>query len=154
MHAIDKFLNNITMYRLVLYILGILATLSLVFGFMGRLGSTPTELLISFVLLTASAFLFDHGFGRLFNQPVNQESSLITACILFLIVQPADSAMGGVALLAAGAVSSIAKYVLSYNGKHIFNPAAFAAAVLSLTGLQATTWWVGNSLFWPFTLLF
>jgi ferredoxin-NADP reductase len=82
------------------------------------------------------------------------ESSLITALILFLIVQPAHTAMGGVALLLAGSLSSASKFLITWHGKHIFNPAALAAAVLSLTSLQATTWWVGSALFWPLTLLF
>jgi len=153
MNSIDRFLNNITMYRLVLYVLGILSGLSIVFAFAGRLSSTPTELVVSGGLLIVSAYVVDRVFGRLFNVPTNMESSLITALILFLIVQPADSLVTGIALVAAGAISSASKFLLSYNNKHIFNPAAFAAALLSLTGLQATTWWIGNSAFWPFTLL-
>ena len=153
MNSIDKFLNNITMYRLAVYVLGMLAALSVVFAFMGRLPASPTGLVVSLGLVAASAYAADRAFARLFNAPANMESALITALILFLIVQPADSAATGLALVLAGAVSSASKFLLSYRGKHVFNPAAFAAALLSLTGLQATTWWVGSSVFWPFSLL-
>jgi ferredoxin-NADP reductase/Na+-translocating ferredoxin:NAD+ oxidoreductase RnfD subunit len=153
MQAIDKFLNNTTMYRLVVYVLGALSALSIIFAFMGHLSSSPTELVVSLSLLIVSAYVVDRGFGRVFNVPTNMESSLITAMIIFLIVQPADSLASGLALVLAGAVSSASKFLLSWNGKHIFNPAALAAAVVSLTNLQPTTWWVGSSVFWPFTLL-
>lgn len=153
MDLVDRYLNKFTMYRLLVYVLSIYAGLSVVFAFLGRLSSTPTQLVLSLLLLVASAYVTDRVFGRLFHVPTNMESSLITALILFLIVQPAHSIMGGVALALAGVVSSASKFLITWNGKHLFNPAAFAAALLSLTGLQATTWWVGSSLFWPFTLL-
>ncbi|HSX42779.1 MAG TPA: hypothetical protein VLF59_01700 [Candidatus Saccharimonadales bacterium] len=153
MHRVDRFLNNSTMYRLMLYVLGVLSAVGIVFAFMGRLASSPTELIVSLGLLIASAYSVDRVLARLFAIPTNMESSLISALILFLIIHPADSVVGGLALVLAGGVSSASKFLLSYNGKHIFNPAAFAAALVSLTGLAATTWWVGNSLFWPFSLL-
>jgi ferredoxin-NADP reductase len=153
MKSIDNFLNNITMYRLVVYVLAALAGLGVVFSFLGRLSSSPTSLVVSLSLLVISAYVVDRGFGRLFKVPTNMESSLITALILFLIIQPADSVTGGVALVIAGAASSASKFLVAWNGKHIFNPAAFAAAILSLTGLQAVTWWVGSSALWPFALL-
>lgn len=153
MNKIDNFLNNTTMYRLVVYVLALLSGLSVVFSFMGKLSATPTELILSFALLALPAYITDRGLGRLLKTPTNMESSLITAMILFLIVRPADSWLTALALAAAGAVSSASKFLLSYNGKHIFNPAAFAAALLALTGLQATTWWIGNSVFWPFTII-
>jgi ferredoxin-NADP reductase len=153
MDVIDRVLNKLTMYRLVVYVLSVYASLGVVFAFMGRLSVSPTALVVSLLLLAASAYLTDRAFGRAFNVPTNMESSLITALILFLIVQPAHTAMGGVALVLAGALSSASKFLITWNGKHLFNPAALAAAVLSLTGLQATTWWVGSSLLWPATLV-
>lgn len=153
MNVIAKFLNNITMYRLVVYALCALSTLALIFSFSGRLSPSPTSLVVSLFLILTSAYVTDRGFSKLFNVPTNMESSLITALILFLIVQPADSVMAGVALVIAGAISSASKFLVARNGKHLFNPAAFAAAILSLTGLHAVTWWVGSSVLWPFTLV-
>jgi ferredoxin-NADP reductase/Na+-translocating ferredoxin:NAD+ oxidoreductase RnfD subunit len=153
MRAIDRFLNNITMYRLVVYALSLYAVLGIGFAFAGRISPTPTELIISLFLLIGSAYVTDRWFSKLFGVPTNMESSLITAMILFLIVHPADSLAGGLALALAGSVSSASKFLLAWNGKHIFNPAAFAAALVSLAGLQATTWWIGSSVFWPVTLL-
>ena len=153
MQTINRILNNVTMYRLVVYVLGALVSLSILFSFMGKLSSSPTSLVVSLALILGAAYVTDRGFGRLFNVPTNMESSLITALILFLIVQPAHTIAAGVALLLAGSVSSASKFLIARNGKHIFNPAAFAAALLSLTGLQAVTWWIGSSVLWPFALI-
>lgn len=153
MKMIDRFLNKVTMYRLVVYALSLYTALGICFAFAGRISPTPTELVISLLLLIGSAYVTDRGFGRLFGIPTNMESSLITAMILFLIVHPADSLASGLVLVLAGGISSASKFLLAWNGKHIFNPAAFAAAFVSLAGLQATTWWIGSSVFWPVTLL-
>jgi ferredoxin-NADP reductase len=150
---LDTFLNKITMYRLVVYVLGFYAALGITFAFFGSLGSSATAMVISLLLLLVSAYLADAGFAKLFNVPTNSESWLITGLILFLIVHPATSIISGVALVLAGAISSASKFLLARNEKHFFNPAALAATILSLTSLQATTWWIGGSLFWPFTLI-
>lgn len=141
------------MYRLVIYALSTYTVLGIILAFMGRISPTPTELVISLFLLISSAYVTDRGFGRLFGTPTNMESSLITAMILFLVIHPADSLASSLILVLAGAVSSASKFLIAKNGKHIFNPAAFAAALVSLTGLQATTWWIGSSIFWPVTLV-
>lgn len=153
MQFIDNLLNRITMYRLVVYVLGILAVLGIVFSFFGKVSASPTVLVTSLSVILVAAYITDRGFGQLLNVPTNMESSLVSSLILFLIMQPATSVSGAVALAAGGAISSASKFILAWNNKHIFNPAAFAAAVLSLTGLQATIWWVGSSIFWPFTLV-
>lgn len=153
MNPLDKFLNKITMYRLMVYTLSAYVCLGIIFAFMGRVSSSPTALVVSLGLILTAAYVTDRGLGVLFRVPTNMESSLITSLIIFLIVQPAHTVAGALALVLAGAVSSLSKFLLAWNGKHIFNPAAFAAAVISLTGLQATTWWVGGSNFWPFTLV-
>jgi len=42
---------------------------------------------------------------------------------------------------------------LSINGKHVFNPAAFAVALNYFTLNQAASWWVGDAAMLPFVLL-
>lgn len=153
MRQIDALLNRITMYRLVLYVLAVLASLGVIFALVGRLSFSPTDMLLSFGIIGVSAYVTNRGFARLFNVPTNSESWLITSLILFLIVQPAASLPDFIALGLAGGVSSASKFLVAYSGKHVFNPAAFAAALLSLTGLQPTTWWVGSTIFWPFALV-
>jgi NAD(P)H-flavin reductase len=52
----------------------------------------------------------------------------------------------------AGVIAIASRFVLAYKHKHIFNPAALAAVVLSLTGLLSVTWWIGNPFMLPFVL--
>lgn len=153
MNAFDALLNRFTMYRLVVYVLAILSGLSIVFAFMGRIPTSPTELVISAGILVGVAYVTDRVLGKFLNVPTNMESALITGLILFLILQPATNISTGLALALAAAAGIASKFLLAWQGKHIFNPAALGAAVVSLSGLAATTWWVGNSAFWPFTLV-
>jgi ferredoxin-NADP reductase/Na+-transporting NADH:ubiquinone oxidoreductase subunit NqrB len=153
MNKINEILNHVTMYRLVVYVLSGYAGLGVLLALFGKLAFSPTAMIVSLALLLVSAYVADRGYARIFAMPSNSESWLITALIIFLIVQPAHSIATGLYLVLAGATASISKFVLSWHGKHIFNPAAFAVALVSLTGLQATTWWIGSSVFWPVTLV-
>lgn len=141
------------MYRLVLYVLMAYVGLAVLFSFTDRLSFTPTELVLSLGLLLVPALVVDKICSYIFKTPTNSETWLITSLIMFLIIQPADSVPTALALMLAGAVSSASKFVFAWNNKHIFNPAAFGAAAVSLTALQTTTWWIGSSSFWPFTLI-
>jgi ferredoxin-NADP reductase/Na+-translocating ferredoxin:NAD+ oxidoreductase RnfD subunit len=153
MKKIDELLNNVTMYRLLTYGLAALAGLGIVFALIGRLSFSPTMMIISLILLVGASYLVEKLFSRLWKIPSNAESSLITALILFLILQPAVDLPTALTLLLAGAIASASKYLISWNGKHLFNPAAVAAAFLSFTALQPAAWWIGSSAFWPFTLV-
>ncbi len=153
MKTIEKLLNSITMYRLVVYVLFGYIGLAIFFSFIGKLSFSPTALIISLTLITIPAFVIDKAFGLLFKIPTNSESWLISSLILLLILQPVSSKSSALALILAGAVSSASKFILTWNNKHIFNPAALAAGLLSLTAIQTTSWWIGSSIFWPFTLI-
>lgn len=153
MQPIDALLNKLTMYRLLVLTLGGYIALAILYAFMGKVSSTPTQLVVSLGLIVTSAYVADRWFARLFRWPTNMESALITALILFLILKPAHSISDALVLALAGGLSSVFKFLISWHGKHIFNPAALAAAVLSLSGLAATTWWIGSSVFWPVTLV-
>lgn len=150
---IDRFFNNITMYRLVAYGLGGLALISLVISVLGRIPYSPIELIGSLVLLAASAYITNLIFAKVWDVPTNRETWLITALILFFVLQPVTGKASAVAMILAGALSSLSKFLIAPLGKHIFNPAAFAAAFVSLLGLLSSTWWVGTSALWPFTLI-
>ena len=153
MNKLDAILNRLTMYRLVVYALCALTAIGIGAALLGHSSTSATAMVISLGLLLCSAYATDAVFGRLFNVPTNSQSWLITGLILFLIVHPATSVITAVALVLAGAVSSASKFLLARSGKHIFNPAALAAALLGATGLTATTWWIGSAMFWPFTLI-
>lgn len=153
MNLIDRYLNKITMYRLVVYGLCVIAGAGLLLALLGYLSLSPADLVITLAVLLISSYLTEIIFAKIWGVPANSESWLITGLILFLILQPANDVAGFAVAALAGVIAIASKYILAVRGKHIFNPAALAASVLSLSALAATTWWVGSSSLWPVLLL-
>lgn len=153
MKYVDSLLDRITMYRLVVYALGVYVVLALIFSFMGRVSFSATAIVVSLGALIVPSFVTDKVLGRIFKTPTNSETWLITSLIMFFVLQPAHTKLGVLTLMVAGVVATASKFLLTWNDRHIFNPAALGIAVVSLTALHPSTWWIGNSAFWPFTLL-
>jgi ferredoxin-NADP reductase len=154
MHKIDDFLNNITIYRLVVYgLIGLLGAAAIM-AFTGVLQVSRTGILLVTTVSVVTSYLINRLGSWLYKAPTNSESYLITALILSLILPPTISAtqLGYVAL--ANAVAVISKFVLVHKRKHIFNPAAFGAVVVSLMGVLSVTWWVGTPFLLPFVTVF
>lgn len=149
MSYIDKFLNSITMYRLVLYGLIILIALSIAFAFTNVLPLNGLHMLSSLVVITAAAAISNNLLGRVFKIPTNVESIYITAFILFLIMPPAGTLKGQVILALTAVLAMASKYVLNIKGKHLFNPAAIGALLVGFGGLVFPTWWVGSAVLLP-----
>ncbi len=81
--------------------------------------------------------------------PRRVESSLITAAILLFVLRPTLEPVGLAGLALAGVVASASKYLLVWRGRHIFNPAATGASVLTIVSIWApdlgsSAWWVGS----------
>src|SRR3989344_5597782 len=148
-HLLDGLLNRITMYRVVLYGLITLTIISFIFSFFNVLSYTPLELGLSLVILVSVSFISNIIFGKIFRAVVNAESSFITAFILFFILPASGTFNGILFLVAAGVIAMLSKYVMAINRKHIFNPAAFAAFFLGVTGFGGAVWWVGADFMLP-----
>lgn len=154
MNKLDKFLNNLPMYRLVLYGLIGLEALAAVLGLAGVLSYKPQEILAPAAVLLFVCYLANKLCALLYNAATNSESYLITALILALILPPTTSPEKLAYIALAGFVAVISKFVITFRHKHIFNPAAFGAAALSLAGLLSVTWWVGTPALIPYTFIF
>ena len=148
MNFIDRFLNNITMYRLVMYYLMILLAIAAIFGAFGVLPYNPIAIIFSTLFLLIVAWAANGILARIVNAHPNTESVYITALILALIITPGmPNNVSTVIFLAWAAVLAMAsKYVFAIDKKHIFNPAAFAVAVTALAFGQTASWWVGGNL--------
>lgn len=150
---IDKFLNQTTMYRLILYYVFFLWVVAFILSFFGLLPYTPLDLLVSVVFIEAVCILVNAIFARVFEAPSNSESVYTTGFILALIVSPLQPFnnllfLGWVAVLAMAS-----KYIIAIHKKHIFNPAAFAVALTAIALNQSANWWVGNLYMAPFVLI-
>ncbi len=154
LRPIDNFLNNLTMYRLLGYGLTLLAAISLLYSALGTLQLPFAGMLLSLAMLLVSCFLVNMVMSRIWQVPSNSESWAITAFILFFILPQATDPTKTALIFLAGAIAMASKYIIAWQGKHLFNPAAFAAVCLGLPGLLYPSWWIGSSLLWPFALVF
>lgn len=142
-------IGRVSMYRLVMFSLGLLALIALVLSFAGQVGPKPLEIVFSAVVLALACALTDLAAQSLLRMPRRLESSLITAAILLFVLRPTLEPIGLAGLVLAGVVASASKYLLAWRGRHIFNPAATGAAVLTIVSIWApdlgsSAWWVGS----------
>jgi ferredoxin-NADP reductase len=142
-------LGRISMYRIVYLALAALAVISLVLSLFDLVAPDPLELIVTLVVLSAVCVGVDAAAQSILRLPWRIESSLITAHILLFVLRPTLdlTALAGIAL--AGAAASLSKYLLAWRGRHVFNPAAVGATVLTLLSivwpaLGASSWWVGT----------
>jgi len=157
LEPIDRLLNRITMYKLVLYYLIALVALALLFGLIGWLPYDPRSLLLELSIILALSLATNTVFARVFGAPTNSESVYITALILTLIIQPPalNALSAAMPLLIWASIWAMAsKYIFAFGKKHLFNPAAFGVAVTATTLSAPATWWVGGNLpLLPFVLV-
>src|SRR5574338_11055 len=85
---IDNFLDQITMYRLVLYELIGLLIVAVVFGFLNILPYSSGSILFSVGVLLFVSLVANAVFAYVYKAPTNIESAYITALILALIITP------------------------------------------------------------------
>jgi glycine betaine catabolism B len=148
MNIIDRFLNKITMYRLVMYYLIVLLAVAAIFGAAGIIPYNPIAIIFSTLFLVVVARIANGLIAYFLDAHPNVESVYITALILALIITPGmPTNAATVIFLAWAAVLAMAsKYIFAINKKHIFNPAAFAVAVTGLAFGSYASWWIGGNL--------
>ncbi len=144
MKFIDNLLNSITMYRLILYGLIVIASSAIIFSFLGISSIDTVSLIKSLAILLVVTSISNFALSKIFKASINAESFAITAFILFLILYPADLFSDFVTIATAGFIAMLSKYALTVNRKHIFNPTAFALVVVGITGNNLAAWWVGS----------
>ncbi len=142
-------LGRVSMYRLVLLSLAFIAVVAFAVSFFGLVAPGPLELAVTLAVLVVACGAVDAVSQRLLRLPWRIESSLITAHILLFVLRPTLDPMALVGIAVAGVAASGSKYVLVWRGRHVFNPAAVGATVLTvlslwLPALGASAWWVGT----------
>jgi ferredoxin-NADP reductase/Na+-translocating ferredoxin:NAD+ oxidoreductase RnfD subunit len=150
---IDRQLNTITMYRLLLYGLAVIAGASIALSLLGVSGLGSVSLLLSLGLLIVVCYGANQLLASLCRVIPNMESSLITALILFMLLPPVTDGGHALASGLAGLAAIASKYLLLGRDRHIFNPAAFGLAVATVSGLSSSMWWVGSAYMLPFTII-
>lgn len=148
---LDQFLNSITMYRLLIYGLSIVAFAGILFAYTGQLSLSAPAMLASLTILLVTCISTNWVMHRVWGIPSNSGSSSITALILFCILPPSTTTSHLLAIFLAGMLAIASKYIVAFRGKHLFNPAALAAVLVGLFGLTHATWWIGSSSMLIFT---
>lgn len=153
MRSIDYVLDRITMYRLVLYVLLALIGMATLLAYFHLLHFSPLALLLSTGLLVLMCWAMNTIFAAIFEIPANIESAFITALILALILDPAQS-LNDIQVLGWAAILAMAsKYLLALRKKHLFNPAAIAVVITAFTINGTASWWIGTASMLPMVLL-
>lgn len=153
MKYIDQFLNNITMYRLLLYGLIALAVVSIILSFLNLLAFNFLSLIGSVMLLIIVCFGSNYILSKIFGAVINIESSFITALILFFIISPPSNLLDFTTIALIGFIAMISKYIFAINKKHLFNPVAIALVVIGFIGGGTSIWWIASINLLPFVLV-
>jgi len=147
--AVDRFINSITMYRLMLYGLVALSGAAFLLGALGVIAYGPVPLAGSFLILSAVCYLVNLACRTALRAAANLESSAITALILFLIMPPVSTLTDAALVAFAGATAMLSKYVLAIRKQHLVNPAAAGALLSALIMGDGAVWWIGSAPFFP-----
>lgn len=135
-----------------LYYLIFLAILASIFGLFTYLPYSLKDLLFSFLIVSGVGVLANYLFARIFNAQINIESVFITSLILVLIM-PVSFPNNSLFLALASFIAMASKYLVAFDKRHIFNPAAISAVVMSFVFGYSASWWIGSLLMSPFIIL-
>lgn len=143
--VIDYFLNKVTMYLLVRYCLAGLWFFGFCSSFFNIVPFTPLAFVASLFVIFISCIVVNRIFEIIFRTPSHRDSTYITALILSLVMGPEVSFKGILWLIFVSAAAIASKYLLAFNKKHIFNPAAFGMASVAFFFHYYPSWWVGDA---------
>jgi ferredoxin-NADP reductase/Na+-transporting NADH:ubiquinone oxidoreductase subunit NqrB len=150
---IDRIVDSVTMYKVVVYSLLSLIIWSFVLSFLGKVSYTPISLLSSLLIISATTLLFHTFFEFTYKAPANTESSIISLLITFLIVAPPvdKKEVAWIVLTTFFIIAS--KYLVAYKHRHIFNPVAIGLVLVGILQFTGVTWWSSSRFFTPLLLI-
>ncbi len=137
-------LGRLSMYRMTVAALGALAVIAFGLSFAQLVVPGPAELAATAVVLVATCLVVNLAIQTLLRLPRRAESAVITAAILLFVLRPTLDPLGLAWIALGGAVAMASKYLIAWRGRHILNPAAVGASVLTIAGLSPSAWWVGS----------
>lgn len=150
---INQALRPVSMYKGILFGLLSIWLLAVVLASFEVLSVSPLALLLSLIVACGATWLSSWLTGLVFGAHTQADSSIITGLILTLIITPNTDVAALSVIGFAGLIAGASKYVVAWRGRHIFNPAALAAVIISLTGLGAVSWWVATPVLTPLVAL-
>lgn len=139
--------RRILTYRLALYYLAAIVLAALALSLVGIVQQPVVNLAFSAVVALSACLSVNWAFARAFGARSNWESVCISGLIITLIITPtAPNDLAGVAFLVlVSAWAMASKYIVATGQRHLFNPAAFGAALVGLGLHHTVSWWVGDN---------
>jgi Na+-transporting NADH:ubiquinone oxidoreductase subunit NqrB len=140
------FFRRILTYRLALYYLSAIMLAALALSAAGIVHQSVVNLAFSAGVALLVCLCVNWAFARAFGAASNWESVAISALIIALIITPiAPSDLAGVVFLVlVSAWAMASKYMVATRKRHLFNPAAFGAALIGIGLHRSVSWWVGD----------
>jgi Na+-transporting NADH:ubiquinone oxidoreductase subunit NqrB len=139
--------RRVLTYRLTLYYLVTIVLACLALSVLGIVHQPAMNLAFSTMVALSACLGVNWAFARVFQAQSNWESACISALIIALIITPSApddlAAMGFLILVSGWAMAS--KYMVAVGKRHLFNPAAFGAALMGLGFHRTVSWWVGDN---------
>lgn len=149
----DQLLGYVPMYKLVVMSLTVLSIVALLLMSTGYLQYDPLLFIATIAVLVGTSVAGNTLFGWLFGVRPQLESAIITGLILALLFSPSESLLDAIKLAIVALIAMASKYIVAARGKHIFNPAAIAIVIASVTGFAYASWWVASPGLLPVTIL-
>lgn len=145
-----RLIDGATMYRVTSVSLAALALVTLIISAVDPSAMLYSALgiALSMAVSIPSGVLFSWVFGKIMRRPAQLESAVITALILGFLM-PADlTAQSVITVAFANLVAAGSKWIVTFRARHIFNPAALGAAVVTTLSMLTVpvlpaVWWIG-----------
>ncbi len=150
---VNHWLDGITMYRVVLYVLVAYTVAALVLSLTPYLYYSAGSILLSLSALSISGIAVHFICKSIWKAPANFESTLITILILFCIFDPVSTLEETLTLVVVSAVAIVSKYIFVWRNLHIFNPVVIAAVAVTAMGLGYAAWWIATPPMFIITLI-
>jgi ferredoxin-NADP reductase len=152
-HRLDAVLGRVTMYRLVLLVLLTIAAAAEVGSLLGAVPFDPRALPVTALLAVGVTVGVTRLLAAAWRLAPHTESSVITGLLVFFLFLPVLDAQDLVALVAAAAFAGASKHLLAWHGRHVFNPVAIGAVLVTVLHLGGATWWVATPVLLPLILV-
>lgn len=157
---LDHQLGRVSMYRLVVIVLAVIALAGTLLSLGGTMPFTVVDALITLPVLIIVVCGLSWLLGKAVGVGAHVDSSLVTALLLFLIFWPSAEPSALLSLVFAAVLAALSKFLVTWRGRHIFNPAAFGAVVVGLVSPllpfmfpNVATWWVATGALFPLVLI-
>ncbi len=141
---LDKLLANVSMYLAMAIALFALFGYAFMLSLTGELSFRPLDMATSLAIFMGVSYGASYIFAYLFSVKAHHKSALITGGILFFIFSPVLTLPNAIVYAFIAVLAIASKYVLVWRGRHLFNPAAVAAVIASVTGMSFASWWVAS----------